>query len=111
MNQKAFGKKINQIRKEQNITSEKLSILCDVNAVFIRQIESGRRLPSVPVLIKICNALNISPGFLLCEDLDINEADQINELNELMKISSPKQIKLISAMLKTMIETMDEQNN
>lgn len=92
MDRKAFGKKINETRKKQRITSDKLSDLCGVNPVFIRQIESGTKLPSVPVLIKICNALHISPDYLLREDLEENELVYMKNLSDTMVNLSPKQL-------------------
>lgn len=81
MDQRAFGSRIRQARKEQKITSEKLSTMCGVNAVFIRQIESGARLPSMTVFVRICNALHTSPEFFLAEEIkvssDIEEKDEI----------------------------------
>lgn len=56
MERRLLGKRINQIRKERGLTSEALSEICDVNAGHIRQIESGIRLPSLPLFIRICQA-------------------------------------------------------
>lgn len=52
MERRLLGKRINQIRKERGLTSEALSEICDVNAGHIRQIESGIRLPSLPLFIQ-----------------------------------------------------------
>ena len=53
-----LGKRINQLRKNQGIPSERLSEICSVNSVNIRQIESGSRTPSLPLFLNICNALH-----------------------------------------------------
>ena len=70
--QKSFGRRINKIRKEQGITSEALAVICGVNPVFIRQIEGGTRTPSLPVFVRICNALEMSPGIFLQDELKEN---------------------------------------
>lgn len=67
--QKSFGRRINKIRKEQGITSEALAVICGVNPVFIRQIEGGTRTPSLPVFVRICNALEMSPEYFLQDEL------------------------------------------
>ena len=87
-----FGKKINQTRKEQKISSEALSIMCDVNAVYIRQIEKGNRTPSMSVFFKICTALQVSPSYLL--DLKFHN-NNYSYLNESIKNLSSSQLKLI----------------
>lgn len=96
VNKKAFGKQINQARKKQGITSEKLSELCDLNAVFVRQIEGGTKLPSLPVFIQICNALNTSPGYLLKEDLETNEIAIVDSLSDRLKGLTPQQLNLVN---------------
>lgn len=108
MDQEALGRRIYFVRKEQHMTSEKLSDLCDVNAVFIRQIERGLRLPSVPVLVKICNALEVSANYLLGKDLKYNENINLKELADLIHLSSPKQIQLIAEIYRVVIEVMAE---
>lgn len=56
-----LGKYINIVRKDRGLTSDRLSELCNINATYLRQIESGVKIPSLPVFIDICNALKISP--------------------------------------------------
>ena len=68
-----LGKYINIVRKDRGLTSDRLSELCNINATYLRQIESGVKIPSLPVFIDICNALKISPDYLLQDDLEENE--------------------------------------
>lgn len=107
MDRKAFGKKINDTRKKQGITSDKLSVLCEVNPVFIRQIESGVKLPSLPVLIKICNALHISPDYLLGEDLAENELDYLRNLSDTMKNLTPNQLCKLEKLIEIIFKEED----
>lgn len=46
MEEKGFGKRINQVRKDRGLTAEKLSEACGINAVYLRQIEGGIKIPS-----------------------------------------------------------------
>ena len=75
----SLGKRINYVRKRQNVTSEKLAELCDVGSVHIRKIESGTKLPSITLFIKICNVLKISPQYLLQDNLELNIMNTIHE--------------------------------
>ena len=43
MDKITFGGRINIARKEQEITGEKLAELCNINATYLRQIESGKK--------------------------------------------------------------------
>lgn len=78
-----LGKYINIVRKDRGLTSDRLSELCNINATYLRQIESGVKIPSLPVFIDICNALKISPDYLLQDDLEENEVTKIKELEAL----------------------------
>ena len=54
MNKKAFGSRLRQARKDRGLTSEKLSELCNINATYLRQIEGGTKIPSLPVFVSLC---------------------------------------------------------
>ena len=65
MEEKGLGRRINMARKDRGFTADRLSELCNINATYLRQIEGGIKVPSLPVFINICNALKISPDYLL----------------------------------------------
>ena len=106
MNKVAFGRRINTARKDQKITSEKLSELCNINATYLRQIESGKKTPSLPVFIEICRQLKVSPNYLLVDCLEDNECSDISEVMELLRAATPSQIKVVTAMLKSALQTI-----
>ena len=102
-----LGKRINQIRKERGLTSEALSEICDVNAGHIRQIESGIRLPSLPLFIRICQALKTAPNEILKDQFDPEIIESENKL--LLKVESltPKQKRILSDLLDTFKKSMN----
>lgn len=104
MNGKGLGRKINSARKDVGITSEKLAELCNINATYLRQIESGTKVPSLPVFVTICDALKVSPTYLLSDTLQASGAQGMDELMDLWKTASPKQIKLITSMVKSALD-------
>lgn len=104
MEKKGLGKRINSTRKDRNLTADKLSELCNINATYLRQIEGGVKMPSLPVFIDICNALKISPDYLLQDELEENEISQIKELEILWKDASPSKQELALAMIKAVLE-------
>ena len=109
MDRRAFGQRIKKIRNEQKITAEKLSGLCEVNAVFIRQIETGRKLPSLQVFIKICNALHTSPAYFLSEELKFEEENGLEILLSQKKELTPKQLQIVDQVVSVVVEYMLEQ--
>ena len=51
---------IREKRNEQGLSQERLAKLVQVSQPFIAEIESGRKKPSVDVLMRICAVLDIS---------------------------------------------------
>ena len=51
---------ISEQRKEKGLSQERLAKLVQVSQPFIAEIESGRKKPSVDVLMRICAVLDIS---------------------------------------------------
>lgn len=94
-----FGKRLNFVRKDRGLTAEKLSELCNINATYLRQIEGGQKMPSMPVFISLCNALRISPDYLLQDILVSNEISAIKQMNELWQKAPPSRQSMAVAML------------
>lgn len=108
MDKKAFGKRLNQARKERGLTGERLAELCSINATYLRQIEGGVKVPSLPIFISLCQNLRVSPNYLLKDMLGDNEYSGIAELMELLNTASPDQIRLATCMIKAAIESISE---
>lgn len=106
MNKEALGRRINITRKELGLTSEKLSELCNINATYLRQIESGRKIPSLPVFLTICENLKVSPSYLLLDTLSGNESGNTDSLMALVSTATPNQLKLITAMIESALNTI-----
>ena len=107
MNRKALGKRLNKARKDRKITSENLSDVLDMSPVYIRQIESGKKIPSLPAFVNICNIINVSPDYLLSDSLKINAHDDYNKLWQKFCLLTPKQAELLIAMMEVMINKME----
>lgn len=108
MDKKLLGKKINIARKDKGITSEKLSELCNINATYLRQIESGAKMPSLPVFISICRELKVSPSYLLSDILADPEAQEMDALSELWEKATPKQIKMVNSMIRSVLDNIED---
>ncbi|MDE7133428.1 MAG: helix-turn-helix domain-containing protein [Lachnospiraceae bacterium] len=104
MESKGLGKRINIVRKNRGLTADKLSELCNVNATYLRQIEGGTKVPSLPVFINICNALKISPDYLLQDSLANNEISKIRELTELWENTSPGEQEIAAIMIQAVLD-------
>ena len=72
--QQVFMANLRKYRKLRGLTQEKLAEMCSTDPCYIRQIEIGRRFPSLQYIERIANALNIAP-YLLFYDETSTEKD------------------------------------
>lgn len=65
MTENAVGEAIRRVRKERGITQAALAYDAHIDGSTIALIETGKRNPSVKVLLAIADALAVDPGELL----------------------------------------------
>lgn len=108
MDKKSFGRKINTARKDRGMTGEKLAEACNINATYLRQIEAGTKVPSLPVFVTICEELGVSPSYLLAEVLPESGNKDIDALMKLCTEATPSQLKTITAMIRGALASIEE---
>ena len=109
MDKKASGSRLRQARKDRGLTSEKLSELCNINATYLRQIEGGTKIPSLPVFVSLCQELKVHPDYLLMDSLPDIGLDLGRELAALQQTATPSQMKVIDAMLCVALRALQEE--
>ena len=72
-----LGKRIGTARKDRGLTAQQLAARLGINAASLRQIECGVKTPSVSLLVRICNALQVSPDYLLQDLLEEPSSAQL----------------------------------
>ena len=61
------GKKIRQARLSKKLTLENLANETGFSTEYIKQVESGKKIPPVGTLLQLSRALQIDSSFLLKE--------------------------------------------
>ena len=59
-----FSERLKRARREKNLTADNLSVAAGVSNSAVSHLEAGARLPHLPTLERIANALHVSPGWL-----------------------------------------------
>ncbi len=62
---KTVGLNLKQLRQEAGLSQEDLAWEADLHRTYISGVERGIRNPTVTVLMKIADALQVEPGELL----------------------------------------------
>ena len=65
-----FGRRVRQQRKLAQMTQEQLAEKAGISFAFVGHIERGTRKASLETVVKLANALKISPSILLQDSLD-----------------------------------------
>ncbi|MBE7030030.1 MAG: helix-turn-helix transcriptional regulator [Ruminococcaceae bacterium] len=80
MDYNLLGKNIAYARSKNHLTQEQLAERINVSAVFISQIETSVRKPSLETVYKISNALNTTIDTLIGNDSFQAKYDEISKL-------------------------------
>lgn len=110
-NREEFGRRLRMMRKKSKISSDELGDACDVNPVFIRQMEKGTKLPSIPVFVKICDSLQVSPAYFLGNEIQIQVTEHgWEELIGLLKQMRPTSRRIVDEVLDSLIQNLAEKD-
>ena len=77
-----LGKRIKQQRIMARMTQEKLAEAAGISLSFLGHIERGTRKASLDTVVKICNALEVTPNLLLQDSLDCDMVAKREGLSE-----------------------------
>jgi transcriptional regulator with XRE-family HTH domain len=80
--QQVFMANLKNYRKQAGFTQEKLAELCNTDPCYIRQIENGRRFPSIAYIERIATALKIVPYRLFYEKSDTEDESRESQIGE-----------------------------
>lgn len=67
----AFGKIINQTRKERSLSQEYLAFHCGLDRTFVSMLERGKRQPSLETILKISAVLDVPAHVLVRQTTDL----------------------------------------
>ena len=64
-----FGNRVRGKRVMVDMSQETLAEKCDVSTSYIGLVERGERKPSLEIVLKIANALNVTPNSLTLDSI------------------------------------------
>lgn len=112
------GNKIDELRKNLNITMQQLSDLTGISQPVLSKLETGNRIPDVPTIEKICTALGITLSEFFNEDKELQpdlakliqnaktlHPDLLNNINDLIE-TLKKNYRSVKTNMKAKISSM-----
>ena len=89
---------LKKFRKIQGISQAKLATLCDTDLSYIGQIEMGKRFPSIKLIEKMAEVLDIEACRLFMDDAGIQYGDLNEDDDFLLKIPPKVRNRMITRL-------------
>ena len=94
------GKQIKKARNVMGMTGEQLAERCDISTTYLRQLEGGKKTPSIQTLCAICRELRVPPDYLLPEVVPGEVSSEQRELLAATRGMEPAMIRAITSAIK-----------
>lgn len=85
MDYRELGRRVRQQRNMCGLTQEELAEKSGISCSFVGHIERGEKKFSIGTLVSLCNAMKISPNYLLQDSLDmevLNDSVDVGQRNK-----------------------------
>lgn len=100
MNLSFIGNRINQLRTNSNMTMAQLADVIDSSSGYISDLEKSKRMPSFELLLKICQAFNITLSEFFNDGTEpIALTPELKELLKSARNLSPSQIEALKVLI------------
>jgi len=91
-----FIRNLRKFRNSRGFSQMKLAELCDTAPSYIGEIEIGRRFPSLKLIEKIGEILNIEPYRFFIDETAENSSELDETINLLSKLPETQRLNIIS---------------
>ena len=69
---KCLGNRLRKIRHNLSLSQKEAGLLIGISPQHFGNIENGVRPPTLDLFVRLCNALNVNPNYLLYDSLNMN---------------------------------------
>ena len=101
-----LGTRIKEQRQRRMLTQQQLAEKVSLTPGFISRIETGKKKPSLEVLLSICEALNITLNDLLVGNQIPKENDYNAEIAEILSAYNESERRLIFEITKAVCKAI-----
>jgi len=98
---------IRKTRKERHVTQEQLGEICELSTAHVGHIETGTRIPSLDILFRISQALDVSIDYLIFDSIAPDET-LFTTLNSVLKSKDKRKIKTFLTIIRAIADKIDE---
>lgn len=77
---KEVGRRIAARRKELGLKQSKVNEMAKLSDKYLSNIETARSIPSIDVLMRICDVLNVTPDYFLVGAVNVTEDNDLGKV-------------------------------
>jgi transcriptional regulator with XRE-family HTH domain len=101
---KELGERIAKRRKVLNLTQDDVAGATGLSNNHISNIENNHSIPSIETLIKICEALDITPDYFLLGIVRHANDSLLSQINQKIKLCDEKKLELVDHFITWVID-------
>lgn len=98
-----LGRRIARLRKERHLTQDKLSEKADISNNYLSNIENGRSIPSLETLVRLCEAMEVTPDTVLMGTVTSGKQYMNDDIYLLLSQCTPLEKRYIIGILKVFL--------
>lgn len=104
---KSMGLRISRRRKSLRIQQNTMAKEIGISNNYLSGIERGREKPSLDILVKICNVLQITPDYLIMGTMHSSNVPQ--DIVDGLRLCSTEDVGLVWDLIQIMIKRRNDQ--
>ena len=97
-----IAKKLREVRISKGLTQEYVANMANVNTSHISNIENQRVKISLPTLVRVCHALDVTVDYILSDEYEapssVLEQEILHELHNCSDVTKEQILKLIRVL-------------
>ncbi len=101
-----IGQRIRKTRKAHGLSQEQLAELVGISTTHMSHIETGNTKLSLPVLVSLAEALEVSTDELLLQGSPTKRGGVLDELAQLLESCTTQQMKIVVDVVKATIVSL-----
>ena len=101
-----IGQRIRKTRKAHGLSQEQLAELVGISTTHMSHIETGNTKLSLPVLVSLAEALEVSTDGLLLQGSPTERGGVLDELAQLLESCTTQQMKIVVDVVKATIVSL-----
>ena len=105
---KTIGGRIRAVRKLRGLSQEQLAEKVWISVTHMSHIETGQTKLSLPVLVDLANALQVSPDDLLASECRVARQSSLTEIDSVLASCTPAQMRVLEQIIKSAKMALDE---